>query len=70
MQSSPSPFRSPFQRDTDSRRSNPPVHTHHVHDLEAALAASIGRNFDFLSRRFRDVGSSSSRQFSAWNSRE
>lgn len=70
MQSYSSPFRSPFQRDTDSQRSNPPVHTHHVHDLEAALAASIGRNFDFLSRRFRDVGSSPSRQSSPSNVRE
>ncbi len=70
MQSSPSPFRSPFQRDTESRRSNPPVHTHHVHDLEAALATSIGRNFDFLSRRFRDVWSSPSPQSSSTHVRD
>jgi hypothetical protein len=28
-----------------------------VHDLEAALAASIGRHFDVLSRRFREAKS-------------
>lgn len=55
-----SPFRTPFQRDTECSRSNPPVHRHHLHDLEAALAASIGRNFDFLSRQFREVQSESS----------
>jgi len=49
--------RSLFQRDADTRRSNPPVHSHHVHDLEAALAMSIGRNFDVLSRCFREAQS-------------
>ncbi|MCS4193632.1 hypothetical protein GGP50_001854 [Salinibacter ruber] len=60
MKNSSSLFRSPFRRDTETQRSNPPVHTHHVRDLEAALGASIGRNFDVLSRRFRDVQSPSS----------
>ncbi|PSQ85415.1 MAG: hypothetical protein BRD42_08830 [Bacteroidetes bacterium QS_3_64_15] len=49
------------QQDTDTRHSTPPVHTRHVHDLEAALAASIGRNFDVLSRQFRKAWSKAQR---------
>lgn len=57
MQRPRSSSRSLFQRDVETARSNPPVHAHHVHDLEAALAASIGRNFDVLSRCFREAQS-------------
>ena len=45
------------QRDTTSHSSKPAVRPHHVHDLEAALGASIGRSFDVLSRQLRDAHS-------------
>ncbi|MFB6278203.1 MAG: hypothetical protein ABEK75_01735 [Salinibacter sp.] len=47
------------QRDTNAHSSTPAVRTHHVHDLEAALGASIGRSFDVLSRQLRDAHSKS-----------
>lgn len=50
-----------LRRTSNSQRSKPPVRAHHVRDLEAALAASIGRNFDVLSRQFRETWSKTQR---------
>jgi hypothetical protein len=44
-------FTSSTQR-TASYASRQTLRSHHVHDLKGALGASIGRNFDVLSRTF------------------